>query len=154
MTRGFAALAVFVGVSALIPALPVQAGLGRGYGSVDTDRLMLSAKINSTSASGYTLHTLALANHGVVREFTRADGMVFAVTWRGPGRPNLRQLLGDSFDTLQADTSTRLGRRARRPLAVSRSDLVIQSGGHPGAFWGAAMIPSLEPAGFTIGDLK
>jgi hypothetical protein len=79
---------------------------------------------------------------------------VFAVVWRAPGRPDLRQLLGGHFDTLQADNATRVGRRYRRPLAVSRSELVVQSGGHSGAFWGVAVLPGMEPPGFSLNDLK
>ena len=83
---------------------------------------------------------MTLANGGLVREFTRADGTVFAVTWRGPGRPDLRQLLGDHFQTLQAD-NVRNGPRTRRPLSVNRSDFIVRTGGHSGAFWGVAFLP-------------
>jgi hypothetical protein len=83
----------------------------------------------------------------------RPDGVVFAVTWRGQGRPDLRQLLGDSFQTMQADNTPRGGRRTRTPLSVRRPDLMIQSGGHSGAFWGIAYLPKMAPAGFPVGDL-
>lgn len=135
-------------------ATPAYAGLGRSYDSVDTDRLMLNAKVATTAAGAYAIHTLTLPNQGIVKEFTRADGKVFAVFWKAPGRPDLRQLLGDNFETVQADNDHRIGRRMRRPLSVSRSDLVLQSGGHPGAFWGAAVMTALQPKGFSASDLK
>ena len=142
------------GLALLAPAGPANAALGRAYNSVDTDRLTLGATVASTFTGVYTVHTLTLPNHGVVKEFTRADGLVFAVVWQAPGRPDLRQLLGDSFETLQADNTGRSGRRLRRPIAVNRSNLLVQSGGHSGAFWGAALIPQLQPAGFSASDLK
>jgi hypothetical protein len=141
----------------LASAGPAGAALGRAYSSVDTDRLTLGATVASTFAStfagAYTVHTLTLPNHGVVKEFTRADGLVFALVWQAPGRPDLRQLLGDNFEIVQADNA-RVGPRVRRPLAVNRANLVLKTGGHPGAFWGAALLPQLEPAGFSASDLK
>jgi len=142
------------GIVILASTSPAYAGLGRSYDSLDADRLMLGAKIVSTSAGAYTVHTLTLPNQGVVKEFTRADGRVFAVVWKAPGRPDLRQLLGDNFDAVQADNDHRAGRRMRRPISVIRSDLVVQSGGHPGGFWGVAVITALQPKGFSANDLK
>jgi hypothetical protein len=154
-SRALAAIGVMMGAGLLLQAAPAQASLGRAYASIDTDRLMLHATVNSASVGTYTVHTLTLANAGVVKEYTRPDGAVFAVVWRAPGRPDLRQLLGGNFDAVQADNAPRGGRRRLRlPIAVNRSDLVVQSGGHPGAFWGAAVMPGLQPAGFSASDLK
>ncbi len=150
----FGLACTLVGAGLLVQAVPASAGLGRAYSSVDTDRVALGASVASTSAGTYTVHTLTLANRGVIKEFTRADGTVFAVLWHAPGRPDLRQLLGDKFETMQGDNAVRAGRHLRRPISVNRTDLVVQSGGHPGAFWGAAMIPQLQPAGFSASDLK
>ena len=49
-----------------------------------------------------------MSNGGAVREYVNGGGVVFAVTWRGPGRPDLAQLFGDRFSTMQADTAGRL----------------------------------------------
>ncbi|MGC1302224.1 MAG: DUF2844 domain-containing protein, partial [Caulobacteraceae bacterium] len=123
--------------------------------SVDTDRAHFAARMVSVASGTHTAHTLTLPNGGVVREYTRPDGTVFAVSWHGPGRPDLRQLLGPSFDILQADQATHAGHRPRRtPLAVNRSDLIIHSGGRPGAFWGLAYLPNEAPAGFSGKDLQ
>jgi hypothetical protein len=150
----FSILAVVLGACILVQPSAANAGLGRAYGSVDTDRLTLGARVASVASNGYTAHSLTLPNGGVVKEFTRADGKVFAVAWRAPGRPDLRLLLGDNFDTVQTDNALRVGRHVRRPIGVNRSNLVVQSGGHPGAFWGVAVIPQMQPAGFSAGDLK
>ena len=145
---------LLIGLTLLASAGPASAALGRAYNSVDIDRLNLGATVASAFTGVYTVHTLTLPNHGVVKEFTRADGLVFAVVWRAPGRPDLRQILGDNFNTVQADNVGRSGRHVRRPIAVNRSNLVVQSGGHSGASWGAALIPQLQPAGFSASDLK
>ena len=106
---------------------------------------------SATAAS--TVETLTLPNGGTVEEYVGAHGVVFGVSWRGPGRPDLEQLLGDHFATLQADNPLPGGRRTRSPLTVNRTDLVVHSGGHPGAFWGSAYLPQQLPAGFSLKDL-
>jgi hypothetical protein len=154
ISRAWAACGGLIAAGLLLHAAPARASLGRPYASVDTDRLTLGAKVSSAAAGAFTVHTLTLANTGVVKEYTRADGVVFAVVWRAPGRPDLRQLLGDNFAAVQADNAPRAGRHLRRPIAVNRPDLVVQTGGHAGAFWGAAVMPGLQPAGFSASDLK
>jgi hypothetical protein len=146
-----AGVSLAFGLLAFAPA--AHATLGGGRDSLEHDRAGLSASLISSAAATHTVHALTLPNGVLVREFMRPDGTVFAVTWRGQGRPNLRLLLGDSFQTLQADNAPRPGQRIRTPLAVRRPDLMIQSGGHSGAFWGIALLPKMAPAGFAARDL-
>jgi len=113
----------------------------------------MAASRTSRAAGAFTVDVMALANGGTVKEYSRFDGTVFAVTWLGPGRPDLRQLLGSHFRALQTD-NVRKGPRTRRPLSVNRTDFVVQSGGHSGAFWGVAILPAATPAGFTAADVK
>jgi Protein of unknown function (DUF2844) len=130
-------------------AWPAQASLGAGRDSIDADGRHFSARMSAVSASTHTVHVLTMPNGEVVREFARPDGVVFAVTWKGPARPDLRQLLGARFDDVQADNVLPGGRRTRRPLAVRRPGFQMSSGGHPGAFWGVAYLPGLAPSGFS-----
>ena len=143
-----AAAAIFAAASS------AHAFLGGGYATVTADRAHMAARLQTSAAATHTLHQLTLANGGVVKEFSRPDGTIFAVTWRGPGRPDLRQLLGDHFSTLQADNARHPGRPRRLPLMVNRSDFVVQTGGHPGAFWGVAYLPQAAPSGFSPSELK
>jgi hypothetical protein len=87
-----------------------------------------------------------------VKEYSNADGTVFAVSWQGPGRPDLRQLLGPRFNTMGSMSHTR-GHHMRRAVTMQHSDLVIRSQGHPGAFFGVAYDPNLVPAGFSLDAL-
>jgi hypothetical protein len=113
----------------------------------------MAASRASRAASTYAVDVMTLANGGTVKEFSRPDGTVFAVAWMGPGRPDLRQLLGPHFSTVQTD-NLRRGPRTRRPLTVNRTDFVVRSGGHSGAFWGVAILPGVTPAGFSAADVR
>ena len=141
--------------STLFIAGSAHAELGGTLSSVAADSGRMGARMESTSMGRYTRHDLTRGNGGMVHELTNAQGQVFAVTWSGPGKPNLRSLLGSRFEALQAssDTSGRTLRALRRPQQVSQSDLQIQTAGHMGWFRGVAFIPSLAPAGFSTSDL-
>jgi hypothetical protein len=161
LRRLAAATALLLG-SGVIAAAPANAELGGSARTLEVDRAHLAASMQSRSAATHNLHTLTTSNGSVVREYMNTDGMIFAVAWRGPGRPDLRQLLGPAFDTFQtsvtaADFSATLSStgtvvrhgRLRRPLIVEQRDLVVHSAGHPGAFFGYAYLPQKIPAGFT-----
>ena len=138
----------------LTVVLPAHATLGGAYASVEADRAHMAASLRSTPSATCVVHALTSANGGVTREFTRGDGTVFAVAWRGAGRPDLRQLLGSRFEAMQSDVVVHDRRRLRAPVAVDRSDLVVRSAGHLGLFWGFAYVPQLTPPGFSLGALK
>jgi len=143
----------FLAISLLALAAPAQASLGAARATVEADRAHMAASRVSRVSSTYAVDVMALANGGTVKEFSRPDGTVFAVAWMGPGRPDLRQLLGSHFSTVQTD-NLRRGPRTRRPLTVNRADFVVQSGGHSGAFWGVAILPGATPAGFSAADVR
>ncbi len=131
----------------LLVAVPAAAELGGDRRGVENDRAHFSAKLASATAATHTVHTLTSAAGDTIREFAGADGTVFAVAWDGPARPDLRQLLGAAFDTLQTEM-TSVRRRPRAAMVVTRGDLVVHSGGHPGAFHGVALLPTRVPPGF------
>jgi len=146
-------LAGFAASAILALAAPAWASLGASRDTVEADRAHMAASRASRVTAAYTVDVMALANGGTVKEYSRADGTVFAVTWLGPGRPDLRQLLGSHFSAVQAD-NVRKGPRTRRPLSVNRTDFVVQSGGHSGAFWGVAILPGVAPASFSAADVR
>jgi hypothetical protein len=62
--------------------------------------------------------------------------------------------LGSRFEVMQSDVVVRSGRRLRAPLADERSDFVLHSAGHSGAFVGSAYLPQMAPSDFSISALK
>jgi hypothetical protein len=135
-------------------AAPSFASLGGASASIETDRAHLAAKSSTILNADYSVNVMTLPNGGTVREFERSDGVVFAVTWRGPSRPDLRQLLGSRFSVLQSDLAAHTGRRHRGRLSDARSDFVLHGAGHSGAFVGSAYLPQMAPAGFSVSALK
>ena len=132
-----------------------HAELGGSISGVQADGAHMARQMASVTLGNYTRHDLTRGNGGMVREFTNAKGQVFAITWSGPGKPDLRTLLGHYFTTFQAAGSG-IGRTMhslRRPPQVSQPDLQIQTGGHMGWFNGVALIPSLAPTGFATTSL-
>jgi hypothetical protein len=139
---------------ALALTAPAYAALGGVSSTVETDRVKFRAARSARYVADYTVSTLALATGATVREYVNASDTVFAVSWRGSSRPDLQQLLGPSFDVLQKDVAQTAMTRRRVPLRVNRPGLVVQSGGHPGAFWGRAWLPQSLPAGVSAGELQ
>lgn len=131
-----------------------QAKLGGKVATVQADRTALGALAQTSAATTNGVYDMTLPNGASVKEFANPQGDVFAVTWSGPGKPDLRTLLGKYFTPFQA-ASARINPLARRqPAHLKQGDLVIETGGHMGYFWGVAYIPSLEPAGFDLAGLK
>jgi hypothetical protein len=86
-------------------------------------------------------HEIVLPSGIVVHEYLSPAGAVYAITWRGPRMPNLRELLGPHFGELSSkDPRTGLHR-----LNVTLPDLVIRSSGHARTFVGVAWAPALVP---------
>ena len=146
--------------TAFIPACG-HAELGGSMSGVQADGAHMGKRMASVAMSNYSRHDITRANGGVVREFTNAKGQVFAITWSGPGKPDLRALLGRYFTAFQASAGLQASRGTigrtmhslRRPPQVSQPDLQIQTGGHMGWFHGVAFIPSLAPSGYSTSDL-
>ena len=81
--------------------LPVSAWAGLG-GAVDplqqnTLNPLIVTQRATSIAKSYSVHDLQDNIGGQIKEYTNAKGVVFAVTWRGPFKPDLHQLLGDYF---------------------------------------------------------
>ena len=147
--------ALGLAASCLVISTAASAKLGGAMSSVTDDRGRMAVSMKSIAMGRYTRHEMTRPNGGSVREFTNAAGTVFAVTWSGPGKPDLKTLFGPYFSTFQSDSvaTARQMHSLRQPPQVARRDLQIQAGGHMGWFHGVAFVPSLAPPGFSIGDL-
>ena len=139
-------------VLALAPAVSYGA-LGRQAESTDVDQKMLQARKSIRPGADFTVHELTLPSGTVVREFVGADGRVFAVAWRGPTLPDLKQIFGD--DNLQTFLSAPPEQRSpRKSRTVRSNDLVVHSTGSARFFSGFAYIPSLMPPRVREEDIQ
>jgi hypothetical protein len=135
-----------IALSAL--AAPAFGGLGGDAASVESDLVRMRGALRVTAGAGFTVHELTFASGVLVREYLSPDSRVFAVSWRGPGIPDLRQMLGSYYDQFaQAASSARRG--DRHHLTIEQPGLVVQSSGHMRAFFGRAWAPGLLPRNFS-----
>ncbi len=144
-----------IGVVYASMAPMAHAELGGKAATVDADGVRLHARLrrSATAAAGVTQHDLTLGDGTVTRQFTNSAGVVFAVSWNGPMRPDLRQLFGGYYSRLQSAAARTARLHARAAFTANDSDFVVRSGGHPGAFWGYAVLPDRMPAGFDASRL-
>jgi hypothetical protein len=149
------AATVVTAAAAALMSATTWASLGGGVNTVAADSAALSGQVSSTSMVQYDVHQIS-SDGLVVREYVTRQGQVFAITWQGPFKPDLKQLLGDYFARYQSAVAAAAQNRAgrHRHFAVSGSDVVVQSSGRMRAFQGLAYIPSLVPAGVSVSELQ
>ena len=143
------------GLGALI-ASHAYATLGEKPGSsTSTSQARLVASTSSINNSTYTDNVSTLESGVVIHEYSRADGTVFAVAWKGPMMPDMQQLLGTYFSKfLGARSSASAPTGGLSQLNSTQSDLVVHSSGRLGAFGGQIYVPSLVPAGLNVEQLQ
>jgi hypothetical protein len=134
-------------------ALPdfAWAWLGGDAASVASDRERMNANVTETSGLGYTSYDIQTPSGTLVREFVSPDGLVFAVAWKGPSLPDMRQLLGPYFDRYVNSTNA-LGAGAGTRV-VDEPGFAAYAGGHMRGFVGRAYIPESIPAGVNVADI-
>jgi Protein of unknown function (DUF2844) len=141
------ALVLIVGLSPPI----ASATLGEPEITVQTDVARAHASIKSQARASYKVHEIQLPSGTVMREFVAANGNVFAVTWQGPTRPDLRQALGQYFDAYASVPRSKMA--DRRHVQIQQGDLVVEAGGHMRALSGRAYLLSAVPSGVNLGEL-
>ncbi|AXI01513.1 DUF2844 domain-containing protein [Aquirhabdus parva] len=131
--------------------LPVLAWAGLG-GPVDplqqnTLNPLIVTQRATSIAKSYSVHDLQDNIGGQIKEYTNAQGVVFAVTWRGPFKPDLRQLLGDYFsDYVAANDTTQ--------TSSTPAKVVVVSEGRLRNFHGKAYVPALLPSDIALRDIQ
>jgi hypothetical protein len=137
---------------ASVPGL-AWAALGGDMESVDGDQAAMNATEQiATSSDSYTVYELRTPAGTVVREYLSLDGSVFAVTWKGPLLPDLRQIFGDYFKQYAEAAHNQHGDHGH--LVIRRSDLVVESSGRMRAFSGRAYLPQAMPQAVAVSDIK
>ena len=149
--KGFALAGAALLLSVAGPAL---AALGGSVDSVQSDRAQMKGALrvtgNATDAT-VSIHEISTAYGTRVREYSGADGRVFAVAWNGPVNPDFEQLLGSYYaQYLKVAAATHGG---HRHFSVAQPDLVMQNDGRQRAFAGRAWVPALVPQGFATSDI-
>jgi len=139
--------------SVLAP-FPSGAALGDDHVSVEADRRALQASLRLSENAGYRVSELQTELGVTIRQYETLSGTVFAVTWRGPFKPDLRQLLGSHFDSYRSAPRTPAALRGRAARIVVPGGVVVQSEGHSRSFSGYAYLPALLPAGMSVDDLR
>jgi hypothetical protein len=114
----------------------------------------LQSTPGATSAGvPYTDVQRTLPNGVHVDEYVDASGKVFALSWSGPFKPDLKELLGPHFEAFRKGAEAhRRGNRSK--MAVETGEVVVVSEGHMGAFQGRAWIPARLPAGFDTQEMR
>jgi Protein of unknown function (DUF2844) len=122
---------------------------------VRVDQTRMRGDVHVVEAAGHTVHEIRVPGGTLVREYVSPGGTVFGISWQGPFRPDLRQLLGDYFEEFQeAARGARRKATGRGPLRIDRPELVVHMDGHSRAFLGVAYVPGLLPRDFAARDIK
>jgi len=143
------ACSILIGAGVCAPAL---AALGGDAASVEADRVRLKGVLRVTPVADYVVHELQAPSGLVVREYLSANGKVFAVSWRGPGIPDLHPLLGSYY--AQFEQSASAPHYNHHHLTVQTPELVVQSSGHLRSFYGRAWATALLPQNFSLSNLN
>lgn len=153
-TRNAASIVLLasIALAMLTISFSASAALGENATSTEADRVSMNATLRMLPAANYTVHEIQTPSGTIVREYVSSAGTVFAVAWRGPVMPDLRQALGSYFNRyVEAANGTHAGHRHR---AIREPDLVVQSNGHMRAFSGRAYVPQLLPQGVTVEEIR
>ena len=114
-----------------------------------------TARPGAISPPPYTVNQTTLPSGTVVREYVASGGAVFAVVWSGAQMAPLNTLLGPYFqDYLQGLSVSQAAHGGYGPVVVEQPHLVVQSGGHMGAFTGRAYLPQAFPQGIVPDDAR
>src|SRR5512138_1908664 len=133
-------------------ATRAEAALGEDVASIAATQARLKAQVRVLPRSRFTIHELALPTGTKVRELVGESGKVFAVSWSGGFRPNLRDIMGAHYDRFIAATR---GRRAHgRFVRVEAPGMVVVMGGYLRTFFGQVTLTDLVPAGVTPEELR
>ena len=129
------------------------AALGGDMESVDADQAAMNASERiMASSESYTVYELRTSTGMSVKEYLSLDGKVFAVGWKGPLLPDLRQILGDYFKRYAESSPNQQGGHGH--LSIHRPDLVVESNGRMRAFFGRAYLPQAMPPDVAVSDIQ
>jgi len=150
----YAALGGAPTAAAFAPLMLRAAGPQSGSGAAAAAAPTAADSQPASATAGtvpYSVRESVDANGVTVREYVLPSNVVFAVSWAGPVRPNMRALLGSYFGNYVAAGQS--GVHGSGPLFEGNGEFRIESTGRLGNFSGMAWLPRLVPAGVRPGDL-
>ena len=89
-----------------------------------------------------------------VKEYIDANDFTFAVSWRGPRKPNISALLGKFLVGYTVASAMKPIQRGRRSMSVRTPDIEVLHYGQFADVRGYAFVKNRLPAGVTAGDLQ
>jgi hypothetical protein len=110
------------------------------------------AAVTAPAAAQYTVREANDVDGVTIREYVLPTNVVFAVTWHGPVRPDMSELLGSYFANFVNASDGRA--RGIGPMVQHNGDFHIESAGHTGYFFGKAYLPRLVPANVRMENLQ
>ncbi|MGC8507202.1 MAG: DUF2844 domain-containing protein [Thiomonas sp.] len=150
-----------IGLLLALLGASAQAGLGRPLSDAAQDGQPVAQvqRYAAQAASGATATTASVQTQTVqtaqgvtVTEYANAAGTVFAITWKGPFKPDLQQLLGSYFAPYIQAANTQT--QQLNLSMVQGQNIVVHSAGRMRGFLGVAWVPTLVPAGFDPSRLQ
>jgi len=138
----------------LIPSLQSWGVLGEDAALVAADGARINASSRLIQRESYTIHELRSPSGITVREYANASGRVFAVAWKGPFLPDMKQLLGTHFEEFQKAAQAQNRRGGHGPLVIQQPGLIVELGGHMRSFVGRAYLPDEMPAEVRSGEIR
>ena len=140
-------------VIAACQSVPALASLGGDTTSVESDRATMKGALQVTSGIDYSIHEIQTPAGIVVHEYLSPQGKVFAVSWRGPGLPDLAQLLG-SYSAQLAQAQTRNPHYNHHHLRIETPEVVMQSDAYLRTRFGRAWVPALLSHGLSVSQIQ
>lgn len=152
--KTFLLIALATLASLMLP-FSASASLGGNIASVKADHAVLKGTLKSTTQANYSVQQIRTPNGVVVREYASPSGNIFGVSWQGPTRPNLRQILGPYFAEFTKAVSPKMRfRLIRGPVRIQTNGLVVEMGGHMRWYVGRAYVQQMIPAGVRQEDIR
>lgn len=125
----------------------VRAAVGDDVSAVSADQARLHASLRLVPKKGYVIHELTTPVGATIREYVAPAGKIFAVSWSGGWRPDLREVMGSHYT--QYLEARRGQRRARGPVRIELPGMVVVMGSYLRTFWGHVTLTELAPAGWN-----
>ena len=153
-------LQILRGLALVVLATPLAASAGLGgyaskvsSGSSSDSSALKAEKVSRKAAALYTVEELDTGGI-LVREYANSDGIVFAVTWKGIGTPDLQTLLGSYYSEYAAAQAQAVkDSTTRRHQSIQTPHIVVRRAGHMRAWRGRAAVASLIPSGVNAETL-